>query len=49
MKKMIDFNHISDKLSEDQIKELHAYYHVYHKKQWCYTKAYKRLKKKNGN
>ena len=45
MNKVIDFNHISDKLSNEQVTELKAYYTSYHKKQWYYKAAFKRLRK----
>lgn len=44
-KRACDWNHISDKLKEEQIMELNSYYYAYHKKQWCYKAAFKRLKK----
>ena len=44
MKSICDFNHISMDLSEDQIKELKAYYYTYYKKCWVYKKEYKRNK-----
>ena len=42
---IIDFNHISNLLSKEEIDELKAYYMSYHKKMWMYKSAYKRLKK----
>ena len=42
---VINFNHISKRLSKDKINELKAYYMSYHKKMWMYKSAYKRLKK----
>lgn len=42
---IFDWNHISEKLTEDQIKELKAYYHTYHRKCWAYKQAAKRLKR----
>ena len=45
MNKVIDFNHISDKVSNEQVTELKAYYTSYHKRQWCYNAAFKRLRK----
>ena len=44
-KNIFDWNHISNKLSDDQVKELKAYYASYHKKQWCYKASFKRLRK----
>ena len=44
-REIFDWNHISDKLTEDQIMELKAYYHTYHRKCWAYKQAVKRFKK----
>ena len=44
-KTIFDLNHISDKLTKDQIIELKAYYHTYHRKCWAFKQAVKRLKK----
>ena len=44
-KTIFDWNHISDKLTKDQIMELKAYYHTYHRKCWAYKQAVKRFKK----
>ena len=44
-KSIFDWNHISDKLTEEQIEELKSYYHTYHKKCWAYKQASKHLKK----
>ena len=44
-KLIIDFNHISNRLSKEEIDEWKAYYMSYHKKMWMYKSAYKRLKK----
>ena len=44
-KSIFNWNHISDKLIEEQIEELKSYYHSYHKKCWAYKQASKRLKK----
>ena len=44
-KLIIDFNHISNRLSQEEIDELKAYYMSYHIKMWMYKSAYKRLKK----
>ena len=43
-KSVINFNHISEELTESQITELKSYYRTYHKKMWMYKAAYKRLK-----
>ena len=45
MKYIFDWNHISDKLSKDDIEELKSYYYTYHKKCWSYKQAVKRFKK----
>lgn len=44
-KSIFDGNHISDKLIDDQIKELKAYHHTYHRKCWAYKAAAKRFKR----
>ena len=44
-KKIFDWNHISEKLTKEQIHELKVYYHVYHKKCWAYKQALKCFKK----
>ena len=44
-KRIFSWNHISDKLSEDQVDELKSYYKAYHRKCWAYKKAVKRFKK----
>ena len=44
-KRIFDWNHITDKLTKDQINELKAYYHTYHRKCWAYKQAVKRFKK----
>ena len=44
-KNIFDWNHISNKLTEEQIKEIKAYYYTYHRKCWCYKQAAKHLKK----
>ena len=44
-KSIFNWNHISDKLTEEKIKELKMYYHTYHKKYWAYKQAMKRFKK----
>jgi len=42
---IFDWNHISDKLTEEQINELKAYYHTYHRKCWAYKQAAKKFKR----
>ena len=44
-KNIFHWNHISNKLTEEQIEELKAYYQSYHKKCFAYKLATKRLKK----
>ena len=44
-RKIFDWNHISNKLTDDQIMELKAYYHSYHRKCWAYKQAVRRFKK----
>ena len=44
-KRIFDWNHISDKLTEKQIEELKSYYHIYNKKCWAYKQASKSFKK----
>ena len=44
-KNIFEWNHISDKLTDDQIMELKAYYHSYHRKCWAYKQAVRRFKK----
>ena len=45
MDKILDFNHIFNNLLNEEVTELKAYYTSYHKKQWCYKAAFKRLRK----
>ena len=44
---IFDFNHISKDLSEDIEKTLKNFYKFYHKKWWCYNKAFKSNKRKS--
>ena len=44
-RKIFNWNHISDDLTEDQINELKNYYTSYHRKCWAYKQAMKRFKK----
>ena len=44
MNNIFDWNHISDRLSEDERDELKSYYKVYHRKCWAFKKASKRYK-----
>jgi len=43
-KSAFNWNHISNKLTEEQIKELKTYYYTYHRKCWAYKQVAKRLK-----
>jgi len=45
MKNIFNWNHISEKLTEDQISELKALYKFYHKKYWLFKMTYKYFKK----
>lgn len=42
-KSIFNWNHISKKLTDDQVNELKAYYKIYHKKCWVYKKAAKKV------
>lgn len=44
MKDILEFNHIDPSLSESDITTLKDFYSHYHKKYWCFKKAYKRYK-----
>ena len=44
MNNIFDWNHISDRLSEDEKSELKSYYKVYHRKCWAFKRALKRYK-----
>ena len=48
-KNIFHWNHISNKLTEEQIEELKAYYHTYHKKCWSHKQALKNFKKMEIN
>ena len=41
---VFEFNHIDKLLSEEEIKTLKEFYKYYHKKFWCYKKAFKHFK-----
>lgn len=41
---VFNWNHISDKLTKDQIMELKAYYYTYYRKCWAYKQALRRFK-----
>lgn len=42
---MVDFNHISQNLTEKQISELQKLYETYHKQYWCYKRMHKKYKR----
>ena len=44
MNNIFDWNHISDRLSEDEKTELKSYYKVYHRKCRAFKRALKRYK-----
>ena len=44
MNNIFDWNHISDRLSEDEREELKSYYKVYQRKCWAFKRALKRYK-----
>ena len=44
-KRIFNWNHISDELTEEQVEELKSYYHSYHKKCWAHKEALKTFKK----
>ena len=44
-RKIFDWNHSSSKLTDNQIMELKAFYHSYHRKCWAYKQAVRRFKK----
>lgn len=46
MKKILNWNHVSKKLGEEQLNELRSYYASYHRKCWAYKKSYKHKKMK---
>ena len=43
--KVIEFNHISNSLNQDEINMLKKLYKSYHKSQICYRRKYKRLRR----
>ena len=44
-KSIFYWNHVSEKLTDDQISELKALYKFYHKKYWLFKMTYKYFKK----
>ena len=45
VQKIINFNHISDQLNEDEISKLKALYKFYHRQYKCYQWKYKKLRR----
>ena len=41
---IFEFNHIDNRLSEEEIKTLKEFYEYYHKKFWCFKKTFKHFK-----
>ena len=41
----MDFNHISRKLTQNQINELKSLYKTYHEQFWCYKRMFKKYKR----
>ena len=46
-KSVFNFNHIDNELNQGEVDMLKKLYSHYHKKTWCYKKAYKHFKKIN--
>ena len=44
MKDIFEFNHIDPSLSEEEVETIKNFYGYYHKKYWCFKKAYKSYK-----
>ena len=44
-KNIFNWNHVSEKLTDDQISELKSLYKYYHKKYWLFKMTYKYFKK----
>ena len=45
VKKIYNFNHISDQLNQEEVNKLKALYKTYHRLHKCYEMKYKRLKR----
>ena len=45
VQKYINFNHISEKMSENEISKLKALYRCYHRQFKCYQWKYKKLRR----
>ena len=41
---VFEFNHIDKRLSNEEVETLREFYNYYHKKVWCYRKAFKHFK-----
>ena len=46
-KDVFDFNHIDPNISEEKLLELKQMYRFYHKKFWCFKKAFRYFKRLN--
>ena len=44
MKDIFEFNHIDPSLSKEDVKTIKEFYKYYHKKFWCFKKAYRSYK-----
>ena len=44
MKDIFEFNHIDPSLSKEDVKTIKDFYKYYHKKFWCFKKAYRSFK-----
>ena len=45
MEQIFNFNHVSEKLTDEEINELKSYYKTYHKKCWIYKKSLQKIQK----
>ena len=44
MKDIFEFNHIDPELTKEEVKTIKEFYKYYHKKYWCYKKAFRSYK-----
>ena len=44
---IFNFNHIDKNISKEKLSEIKALYQFYHKRFWCYKKAFKYFKRLN--
>jgi len=44
---IFNFNHIDRNISKEKLSEIKALYQFYHKRFWCYKKAFKHFKRLN--